>query len=440
MVYRAIRRLMEWTILFITGATIFHTWFVLGFPVFCVVQGGSMAPTLLGSHIDSTCPQCGFTFSCDVQDCEDRPSTWCAVCPNCATEFAPSSPGGVLTGDRVLIDRTAFLLQRPKRWEVIAFRRSSRGQELVVKRVVGLPGEKIEIKDGDVYAGGEIQRKSLRQQRAMRILVHDNHDDNYTGATPRWRPEDVGSNWTRQEGNLVHAENTGEDIGWLVYNHAGPGHHVGHPVPGVVVGDNAQAPARITDYCLYNRGRFQRNEAIHPMADVAMSFRIGEIHGHGSLWLRATDGRDEFMVKIDPGEKKYTVKKNPPTPVAASGDLPGSLRGQTIEVSLFDRQFLLSIGGRTLDTENIEASGPPPISDRPLAIGAKGLGVVVDRLRVYRDVYYTEPVFGGGARLPVAVRLQPFWGMMNTSSWEITALFPRTAEPGRKIALPTLSC
>ena len=209
----------------------------------------------------------------------------------------------------------------------------------MVKRVVGLPGEKIEINDGDIYADGKIQRKTLRQQRAMRILVHD---DDYAGATPRWRPLDAGSNWTRQHGRLVHAENTGDDIGWLVYNHASPG------------SDNAQAPARVTDYGFYNRGRFQRNEAIHPMADVAMSFRIEEIHGRGLLSLQATDGRDEFMVQIDPGAEKYTVlknrEKNRQTPVAAAGDLPGSLRGQTIEVSLFDRQFLLSIAGRTLVT------------------------------------------------------------------------------------------
>ena len=133
--------------------------------------------------------------------------------------------------------------------------------------------------------------------------------------------------------------------------------------------DKTQSPARITDYGFYNRGRMQRNEDIHPMADVAMSFHIEDIHGRGLLWLQATDGRDEFMVWFDPGEKTYSVAKNRQEPAVAAGDLPASLRGQTIEVSLFDRQFLLSVAGRTLAAVNIDTPGPPPLADHPLAIG-----------------------------------------------------------------------
>ena len=65
------------------------------------------------------------------------------------------------------------------------------------------------------------------------------------------------------------------------------------------------------------------------MADVAMSFRIEDIHGRGLLSLQATDGRDEFMVQIDPGAGKFSVlknrEKNRQAPAAASGELPGSL-------------------------------------------------------------------------------------------------------------------
>jgi hypothetical protein len=152
------------------------------------------------------------------------------------------------------------------------------------------------------------------------------------------------------------------------------------------------------------------------MADVAMSFRIEELHGRGRLWLRATDGRDVFVVRIDPGAEKLAVGKNPekdPHAWDVTRDLPGSLRGQTIEVSLFDRQFLLSIAGRTLVEEGIDVPERPPVADRgtrysgSLAIGAEGLGVVLDRLRVYRDVYYTEPVFATSGHPPTGVFVGP---------------------------------
>jgi signal peptidase I len=375
MVCRRIRRLIERTILLVVGWIILRSWFIEGFPVFCEVQGGSMATALLGDHVDSTCPNCKFTFSCDAMGVDEAQT---AICPNCAAVVAcPSSPRP-LAGDRVLLDRTAFQFRPPKRWEVVAFQRLNVAQDLLVKRVVGLPSERIEIRDGDIYANGQIQRKTLRQQRALRILVND---DEFAGTAPRWQPLDAGSNWTRQHGRRVHAENTGDDIGWLIYGHTSPGQN------------NAPASTAVTDYVFYNRGRLQqRNEAIHPMADVAMSFRIEDMRGSGRLSLRATDGRDEFMVQIVPGEKKYLVFKNRQA-LNGPADLPGPLRGQTVEVSLFDRQFLLSIAGRTLVTADIDTPGLPPLSEPPLAIGAQGLVVVVDRLRVYRDVYYTMPPF-----------------------------------------------
>ena len=330
-----------------------------------------MATTLLGDHVDATCPECMFAFSWDSQADDDaRP----AVCPNCGARFTPPLPRRVLAGDRVLVNRAAFEFRRPRRWETVIFHRGLDDQDLVVKRIVGLPGEDIEIIDGDIYVNGAIQRKNLREQRALRILVHD---DDRAGPTPRWGPADPGSNWTRQNKRWVHAENAGDEIGWLVYNH----------LP-------------ITDYNFYNCGRFQRSEMIHPIADAAMSFRVVDIHGCGLLSLRATDGRDEFLAQIDPGAEKYVVRKNwkdSRTRVEVSGDLSGPLRDRTIEVSLFDRQFLLAIGGRTVAELEASTSGRPPghhvlmVGDQPLAIGAQGIGIVVDRLRVYRDVYYTEP-------------------------------------------------
>ena len=71
------------------------------------------------------------------------------------------------------IDRAAFSVRPPRRWEIVAFRRSSQADQIVVKRVVGLPGETIEIRHGDVYADGRLLRKNLAQQRALAMLVHD---------------------------------------------------------------------------------------------------------------------------------------------------------------------------------------------------------------------------------------------------------------------------
>ncbi len=46
-------------------------------------------------------------------------------------------------GDRVLTERVSYWFRRPRRWEVITFRRQD--GMLVMKRVVGLPGEKLQL-------------------------------------------------------------------------------------------------------------------------------------------------------------------------------------------------------------------------------------------------------------------------------------------------------
>lgn len=58
----------------------------------------------------------------------------------------------IMTGDRVICNRLAYLNGKPERFDVIAFEYHQEGQELVyVKRIIGLPGEKVEVRDGKVY-------------------------------------------------------------------------------------------------------------------------------------------------------------------------------------------------------------------------------------------------------------------------------------------------
>ena len=399
------RRLIENIALFLIGMVILHTWFVEGFPVACQVDGASMAPALLGRHVDLTCPRCGFAFACDADERHD-PHYWSegatVACPNCAAWFELGRPQLMLPGDRVLIDRTAFQFRRPRRWEVVALDRSEEAEGIAVKRVVGLPRERVRLAGGRVYINDALVRRDLRQQRAMRILVHD---DAWSGQTPRWRPEDFGSNWTRHDGRPVHTENPSDEIGWLVYNHA-----------DAAVGGTGE-PGFVSDYGYYNRGRMQsRHESIHYTPDVAMSFRLQDVHGRGVVWLRATDGRDVFVVEIEPAEMKYKVLKDPQAkqgvPPLGFGELPGPLRGETLEVSLIDRQFLLAAGSKMLFTAAIDtgraplgtrsrlAGGEPPLSAQPLAIGVQGLGVTLDRLRVYRTIYYGGPAGSGESPAP----------------------------------------
>ncbi len=64
------------------------------------------------------------------------------------------------TSDRVLVDRLSYAFSPPKRGDLVAIRTTGLSQlepgQIFIKRVVGLPGEKIEIRDGHVYADGRL--------------------------------------------------------------------------------------------------------------------------------------------------------------------------------------------------------------------------------------------------------------------------------------------
>jgi signal peptidase I len=58
-----------------------------------------------------------------------------------------------VNGDHVLTEKITYRFRRPKRWEVIAFHTDELGQ--VMKRVVGLPGEKVQVtRNGSLLING----------------------------------------------------------------------------------------------------------------------------------------------------------------------------------------------------------------------------------------------------------------------------------------------
>jgi len=61
--------------------------------------------------------------------------------------------------DRVLVNKFIYLIDEPRRWDVIVFKFPLIQTQNYIKRLIGLPGEKITIKNGDIYVNDEIARK-----------------------------------------------------------------------------------------------------------------------------------------------------------------------------------------------------------------------------------------------------------------------------------------
>ena len=60
----------------------------------------------------------------------------------------------IMTGDRIFGYRLAYINKDPQRFDIVIFKYPDDETQLFIKRVIGLPGETVEIRDGKVYIDG----------------------------------------------------------------------------------------------------------------------------------------------------------------------------------------------------------------------------------------------------------------------------------------------
>lgn len=66
-------------------------------------------------------------------------------------------------GQEIFVDRLRYILFSPKRGDVIVFTPDgNENSHFYVKRVIGLPGETVQIKDGRVYIDGELFEEDMQ--------------------------------------------------------------------------------------------------------------------------------------------------------------------------------------------------------------------------------------------------------------------------------------
>lgn len=75
-----------------------------------------------------------------------------------------SMEGTIMTGDRVIGMRVDYWFGSPQRGDIVFFKNPDNEKEIYVKRVIGLPGETVEIISGVTYINGEaLEEKYLAE-------------------------------------------------------------------------------------------------------------------------------------------------------------------------------------------------------------------------------------------------------------------------------------
>lgn len=67
-------------------------------------------------------------------------------------------------GDQLIVDKLTYRFRDPERFDIIVFPFQYKENTYYIKRIIGLPGETIQISDGDIYINGAILKESYGRE------------------------------------------------------------------------------------------------------------------------------------------------------------------------------------------------------------------------------------------------------------------------------------
>lgn len=397
-------------------------------PLF-IIPTGSMAHTLYGEHATHTCVNCGFEFPVGF-DRADDPAwgpgevAWCQNCSfmqvnrarppsrlsgeiDAVNRDAPAQLRGV-AGDRIVVHGWMYDLPfslggllAPRRWDVVVFRNPTSPQENFIKRLIGLPGEKIEVIDGDIFINDRIERKSRAAQRALWFPYYNDdyrparpgNRDRRDLSRPTYLPRWVARGWQGGGSRAYRFDGAASDT---------PGVLQFATVPG-----QDDQPGEIRDFYSYN-GLRPQHVLNNTVSDVRLSCSVTLAEGSGYVELSTTKYDDAFYARIY-ADGRVTLERaragDQDAPREKWGEARVALHPETrIALAVADYRAAVEIDGREVcessDTQfGIDVSTARERSVHPknpiLRISAAQVRATVAHLLIERDVFYT-----GDGRFP----------------------------------------
>jgi len=380
-----------------------------------VIPTGSMAPRLLGAHWDLRCPVCGYEYAYggakQQQDVGLLPRSKktppkLARCPNCGASYPYADRRQyVNSGDRVLVLKYLYRFAEPQPWDVVVFKNPQDNSMNYIKRLIGVPGDSIEIVHGDIFVSRDqgktfdIRRKPPRAQRAMWQVVYDNDyrpDPNLLGSLrpPGWIGGRGAAHWDMEGWAGRRFAFEGSDLESELVFQPGPGGFLPHYGYNEW-GEERKRYMSDTDVC----------------GDLKLSVVMVPRDRPSVLALRLSSFEFSFRAEVHTDGRAVLSCQSPDLPeggfVTEARIEPLTIgRGCEIALTHVDFRASLWIDGRcVLQTTDQEYPGgrahewlarrlaetsrrPVPAPD--LRISARGGPLDLWHTKVHRDVYYTQ--------------------------------------------------
>lgn len=379
---------LYWVIIALLLAFIFRTFIMEAFQI----PTGSMAETLCGAHHHLRCRVCGYKYDLG----SDGLTLGNPKCPSC--KFAPKERirKRSSNGDRILVLKCIYEFVQPRRWDVVVFKYPNDPSDNYIKRMIALPGETVEIIDGDIYINGEISRKPRKVQDELWTCVYDNDyarmsladsdgDPAIEGALDVWRCPFANS-----EGSLWAINSSGSRKFSL--------RGVGEKVHGLVYRPDSNKDF-VGQYAYNHSTGYKHMPVCSDLMVRGYVVNDGDV-GHVGIGLRKYGSIYRGRVEFDGSmviERTFDGK----TVELAQGSVDTAVTGKGKEFSFanIDHKLILVFGAERLVYDlgaNADSAGP--IERDSLGKVVHGEGGMVEifgsgkmdvyHTRVYRDIHY----------------------------------------------------
>jgi len=308
-------------------------------------------------------------------------------CPACNSKLRSGDTMPVANGDRILVLKCIYQFIEPKRWDVIVFKNPPEPNINYIKRLIGLPGEKVQIIDGDIYINDKIARKSAKVQKELWMPVYNN---DYQPVEPRegsfnshiWKQPFVNvgdSKWdtTNSRSPTVFSLESPE-INSIFYD--------------TNIGNDFRATYAYDDVDTYGY--------MPICSDLMVRFDCKEADSQGSIGIALSKYETTYRAEVifSTGTIVVTKQKKGEGPV----ELPGlsikhpRMNEQTrVKFANVDHQLIFEYGGTkwTHDLGRDPESAGPIKEDVEPRVEIFGSGkLTLSHIAIFRDIHYTEPV------------------------------------------------
>jgi len=366
------------------------------------IPTGSMADTLKGAHFRLRCPQCGYEYDhgFDPQDYGLAQDTIPAGyveptvsrCPNCG-HFQPT--GGTMSisnGDRILVLKCIYQFLEPKRWDVIVFKDPLDPTISYIKRLVALPGETVEIIDGDVYIDGQISRKPAKVQNELWMPVYDN---DYQPVRPK-EPSFNKHTWQQPFKNIEESKWHLDKDSPAKFCLDSPAEQVSSLIYDSTIGNDFKAT--------YAYGSVREYERMPYCSDLMVRFYAQSPNRRMNVGIELGKYKSRYKARVDDGDEMVITKttEDGKTAELARKSIRLAIANTPLLVKFtnVDHQLIFQFGSENLSYDlgrSAEAAGQRKTDVQP-QVKIFGSGkLTLWHTAIFRDIHYTEPRFGNKA-------------------------------------------